>query len=243
MKPKLFNWTQKQVDTILNLYPGKRFVLEYAYPLNNVRLTSKYETIWSTDTGLLFYEKITEYDSNYMLVYKDNGKIYVTSGQSLVNAINKEPVCIGYAVSEDEIIYSPGIHTMVTSKDGQYFVDGGPSYTRTNIPDEINRYNLLISNGICFWESDEDVNDDSDSTSDSDVDPDSNYSNDQHHYWLVIPSNNTDSVIMKTKNKEICFNDLRNVYNKGIQIQNIIYLGYFTEKEFYTNKSINGCII
>jgi hypothetical protein len=229
MKPKLFNWTQEQVDAILKLYPGKKFVLEYTYPLNKVEPTSEYETIWSTDTGLLFYEEDSKYDSNYMLVYKDYDGVYVTSGQSLVNAVNRAPVCNGYKISGDDIIYSPSRYVPATSKDGKYFVDGGPLYTRTNIPSEIDVYNLSIVDGICMWEN-EDAVDTHDSAFDTD-----NYSNEQHHYHLVIPVNDVDSAILKTKNKEICFNDLLDIRAEGIQIQNIIYLGYFTEKEFYTN--------
>jgi hypothetical protein len=236
MKPTLFNWTQDQVDTILKLYPGKKFVMEYSFPLNKNVPASKYETFWSDATGLLFYEADTEYDSNYMLVYRNIGKLYVTSGQSLVDAINKEPVCIGYKVSDDEIIYSPARHILSASKDGKYFVDGGPLYTRTNVPSEFDVYSLSIVDGICMWEN-EDANDDFNFTSNTDVDTDSNYSNEQHHYWLVIPANkDIESVTMKTKNKEICFNDLLDIRAEGIQTQNIIYLGYFTEKEFYTNK-------
>jgi hypothetical protein len=236
MKPKLFNWKQEQVDAILKLYPGKKFVLEYAYPLNKVEPSSEYETIWSTDTGLLFYEEDSKYDSNYMLVYKDYDGVYVASGQSLVNAINRAPVCIGYKISDDEIIYSPSRYIPETSKDGKYFVDGGPLYTRTNIPCEFDVYSLSIVDGICMWEN-EDANDGHDSAFDTDVDADSNYSIEQHHYWLVIPANkDIESVTMKTKNKEICFNDLLDIRAEGIQTQNIIYLGYFTEKEFYTNK-------
>lgn len=237
MKPKLFNWTQDQVDAILKLYPGKKFVLEYAYPLNDVVRDSGHATIWwSHETGLLFYEEDSKYDSNYMLVYQQFGKIFIASGQSLVNAINEKQVCVGYKVSDDEIIYSPGVNVLATSKDGKYFIAGGPAYTRTNIPDEVDMYSLSIVDGICMWEN-EDANDDFNFTSNTDVDTDSNYSNEQHHYWLVIPANkDIESVTMKTKNKEICFNDLLDIRAEGIQTQNIIYLGYFTEKEFYTNK-------
>jgi hypothetical protein len=227
LKPRLVQWTQEQVDNILSFYPNKKFVMEYSFPKNPISVAELHEDLeWSYDNCLLFWEEDSGmHSSNYMIVFSYRGSIMVSSGQHLVDEINKGTI-IGYKVSHDEVIYSTNQHDMVYSKDRQHFVDGGPVYTRASVSKDVVPCRLKIIDEFGVWVEEEPVDLDDLETDDEVL------SSEEYHYHLIVTD--TGNKIVKTNEAQINLSTIMEWTGNDIDyIKNICYLGYFTEKEFY----------
>lgn len=229
-------WTQKDVDNILKHYPGKTFVMEVAFPINALSKTVSSELLWSDNTCLLFWEKDKGiYDSHYMAVYMRGNKVYVASGQTVVDAINSGTL-LGYYVNDSEVLYSACRHDFNSSSDGRLFVDGGFSYIRTNIASGP-QYRLEIKDGVATWiktkeEKQEPVEEESSSWVIPEYDEDDDT---EWHFYYVSGTKMND--YFQINDKRITFSSLELIKEHVGDIISISYLGRFTEHEFFSSKA------
>jgi hypothetical protein len=227
LKPRLVQWSHQQIDNILSFYPNKKFVMEYSFPKNPISVAELHEEVdWSETSCLLFWEQDKGiHSSNYMIVFMQRGNLVISSGQPLVDEINKGAI-IGYKVSHNEVIYSTTQHDMVYSKDGLQFVDGGPVYTRASISEDAVPCRLKIIDEFGLWVEEEPVDLDDLETDDEVL------SSEEYHYHLIVTD--TGNKIVKTNEARINLSTIMEWAGNDIDyIKNICYLGYFTEKEFY----------